>query len=56
MEDGVRESTADKEPLGKRPRWMGGEHLQEQLKDRSADPGLSAELDQLVGSTLHENV
>ena len=48
------EPTADIVPHGRRTRWLNGEHMREQLKDRSTDPGLSAELDVLAGETLDE--
>jgi prevent-host-death family protein len=48
------EPTADIVPHGNRTRWLSGEHLREQLGDRSADPGLSADLDVLSGQTLDE--
>jgi prevent-host-death family protein len=48
------EPTADIVPHGNRARWLSGEQLQEQLGERSADPGLSAELDLLAGQTLEE--
>jgi prevent-host-death family protein len=46
------EPTADIVPHGNRARWLSGEHLREQLKERASDPGLSAELDALAGETL----
>jgi prevent-host-death family protein len=48
------EPTADIVPHGNRSRWLSGDHLREQLKERSADPGLSAELDEFAGETLDE--
>jgi prevent-host-death family protein len=48
------EPTADIVPHGNRSRWLSGEHLREQLEERSADPGLNAELDDLAGGTLDE--
>jgi prevent-host-death family protein len=48
------EPTADIVPHGSRVRWLSGEHLRQQLGERSADPGLSADLDLLGGQTLDE--
>jgi antitoxin (DNA-binding transcriptional repressor) of toxin-antitoxin stability system len=48
------EPTADIVPHGNRSRWLSGEHLREQLEERSADPALSAELEELAGETLEE--
>jgi prevent-host-death family protein len=48
------EPTADIVPHGERTRWLGGEQLREQLRERSADPGLRSELDTLTGQTLAE--
>jgi len=45
---------ADIVPHGRRSRWLGGESLREQLKERAADPALRRELDDLVGQTLDE--
>jgi prevent-host-death family protein len=45
---------ADIVPHGRRTRWLGGEQLREQLRDRSADPPLRRELDELAGQTLDE--
>jgi prevent-host-death family protein len=45
---------ADIVPHGQRNRWLGGEQLREQLRTRSADPGLRRELDELAGQTLEE--
>jgi prevent-host-death family protein len=45
---------ADIVPHGQRTRWLGGEQLREQLRDRSADPALRKELDELTGQTLDE--
>jgi prevent-host-death family protein len=46
------EPTADIVPHGERARWLGGDQLREQLRDRAADPGLARELDELAGQTL----
>jgi hypothetical protein len=54
MEIGAEEPTADIVPHGSRSRWLSGDHLREQLRERSADPGLSAELDELAGEMLNE--
>jgi len=48
------EPVADIVPHGRRARWLSGEHLRQQLRERAADPGLSRELDQLAGQTLEE--
>jgi prevent-host-death family protein len=48
------EPTADIVPHGSRARWLSGEHLRQQLDERAADPGLSADLDALSGQTLDE--
>jgi prevent-host-death family protein len=46
------EPVADIVPHGRRARWLVGARLGEQLRDRSADPGLTRELDELAGQTL----
>lgn len=48
------EPVADIVPHGRRARWLSGPDLREQLADRSADPALRRELDELVGQTLDE--
>ncbi|HVD38086.1 MAG TPA: type II toxin-antitoxin system prevent-host-death family antitoxin [Solirubrobacterales bacterium] len=48
------EPTADIVPHGNRARWLGGARLRELLAERSADPGLTAELDAIAGQTLDE--
>lgn len=48
------EPAADIVPHGSRARWLSGEYLRQQLGERSADPGLSAELDVVAGQTLDE--
>jgi prevent-host-death family protein len=48
------EPTADIVPHGQRVRWLNGEQLQEQLRERSADPGLRDVLDSLASQTLEE--
>jgi prevent-host-death family protein len=48
------EPVADIVPHGRRARWLSGEHLREQLRDRSADPALAHELNDLAGQTLNE--
>jgi prevent-host-death family protein len=48
------EAVADIVPHGRRARWLSGEHLGDQLRDRAADPGLSRDLDLLAGQTLDE--
>jgi prevent-host-death family protein len=46
------EPVADIVPHGRRARWLAGEHLREQLRDRAADPALTHDLDGLAGQTL----
>ena len=46
--------TADVVPHGARTRWLGGETMRDQLRDRAADPGLRVELDEFAGQTLDE--
>jgi prevent-host-death family protein len=46
------EPVADIVPHGRRARWLAGTRLREQLQDRSADPGLTSDLDELAGQTL----
>ena len=48
------EPVADIVPHRRRTRWLSGPHLQEQLLDRAADPGLKADLDSLAGQTLDD--
>ncbi|HEY3603685.1 MAG TPA: type II toxin-antitoxin system prevent-host-death family antitoxin [Sporichthyaceae bacterium] len=48
------EPIADIVPHGRRARWLAGDRLREQLAMRSADAGLSAELDVVAGQTLDE--
>jgi prevent-host-death family protein len=48
------EPTADIVPHGQRTRWLSGAQLREQLRNRSADPKLRHELDELAGQTLGE--
>ncbi|MHB1928492.1 MAG: type II toxin-antitoxin system Phd/YefM family antitoxin [Acidimicrobiales bacterium] len=48
------EAVADIVPHGQRSRWLAGEYLSEQLGERSADPGLAGELDELAGATLDQ--
>ena len=48
------EPVADIVPHGQRTRRLGGEVLRSQLLDRSADPGLRRELDEITGQTLDE--
>jgi hypothetical protein len=45
---------ADIVPHGRRARWLPGERLREQLSTRSADAGLTADLEALAGQTLDE--
>jgi prevent-host-death family protein len=46
------EPVADIVPHGRRARWLSGQQLREQLRDRAADPRLTNELDELAGQTL----
>jgi len=48
------EPTADIVPHGMRTRWLSGAQLREQLHERSADPALRDELDEIAGQTLDE--
>jgi prevent-host-death family protein len=48
------EPVADIVPHGRRARWLSGEQLRGQLRDRAADPGLTRDLDELAGQTLDE--
>lgn len=48
------EPVADIVPHGRRARWLSGERLREQLRDRAADTELARELDELAGQTLAE--
>ncbi len=48
------EPVADIVPHARRARWLSGTELHSQLADRSADPALSDELDELAGQTLNE--
>lgn len=45
---------ADIVPHGRRSRWISGEQLGRELERRSADPGLTADLDRVAGQTLDE--
>lgn len=46
------EPIADIVPHGRRTRWLSGAALRDQLGQRSADPGLRRDLDELSGETL----
>jgi prevent-host-death family protein len=46
------EPVADIVPHRRRARWLSGDRLRDELAERSADAGLSAELDDLAGQTL----
>jgi prevent-host-death family protein len=48
------EPVADIVPHGRRARWLPGTRLREQLQNRSADPELTRDLDELAGQTLDE--
>ena len=43
---------ADIVPHGRRERWLSGAWLSEQLIERSADPGLTTDLEALAGQTI----
>lgn len=46
------EPVADIVPHARRARWLSGEELRLQLAERSADPGLTRDLEQLASQTL----
>ena len=46
------EPVADIVPHNQRRRWLDGEQFRQQLVDRSADPGLRVDLEELAGQTL----
>ena len=48
------EPVADIVPHGRRARWLSGDNLREQLRDRAADADLTGELNELTGQTLDE--
>jgi prevent-host-death family protein len=48
------ERVADIVPHGERRRWLSGELVREELAQRSADPGIRADLDDLAGQTLDD--
>lgn len=48
------EPVADIVPHGRRARWLAGPRLRVQLQGRSADPGLTRDLDELAGQTIDE--
>jgi prevent-host-death family protein len=48
------EPVADIVPHGRRARWLPGEWLSDQLGERQADPGLTADLECLAGQTIDE--
>jgi prevent-host-death family protein len=48
------EPVADIVPHARRARWLSGEELRSQLAERSADAGLTRDLDELAGQTLDE--
>jgi prevent-host-death family protein len=45
---------ADIVPHGRRERWLSGAWLSEQLLERSADPALTGDLDELAGETIED--
>ena len=48
------EPVADIVPYQRRLRWLSGDRLRDELADRSADPRLTEELDDLAGQTLDD--
>lgn len=48
------EPVADIVPHDRRVPWLRARSLREQLEQRAADPGLSADLDALAGQALDE--
>jgi antitoxin (DNA-binding transcriptional repressor) of toxin-antitoxin stability system len=48
------EVVADIVPQAGRSRWIDGEHLPRELKERAADAGLRQDLDRPAGRTLEE--
>lgn len=48
------EPVADIVPHGRRARWLPGEWLSDQLRERQADAQLTADLDNLAGQTIDE--
>lgn len=48
------EAVADIVPYGDRARWLSGAVVREQLAERSADPRLRRDLDELAGDTLSD--
>lgn len=48
------QAIADIVPHAQRTRWQSGEAIRRRLVERAADPGLAAELSELVGQTLEE--
>ncbi|MGL5816456.1 MAG: type II toxin-antitoxin system Phd/YefM family antitoxin [Phycicoccus sp.] len=46
------EPVADIVPHAVRRRWLSGPELQKQLRTHSADPALTAELEELAGQTV----
>lgn len=45
---------ADIVPHGRRERWLSGTWLNQQLRQRSADAGLTQDLDELAGQTIED--
>ena len=45
---------ADIVPHGRRERWLSGQWLNTQLRERAADPALTEDLADLAGQTLEE--
>jgi len=47
-------AVADIVPHGRRAQWLSGDRLSREISERSADPELRDELDQLAGQTLED--
>jgi len=45
---------ADIVPHGRRERWLSGTWLNQQLRERQADPALAQDLADLAGQTIEE--
>lgn len=46
---------ADIVPHGRRSRWLSGDHLLRELREKAADPGMAEELKELAPQTLEES-
>ena len=49
-----RRAVAELVPVSRKPRWIDGARFLAHFEGRWADPGLRAELDELVGDTIDE--